>query len=84
MIQPEESTTATLIGTEPAPPLCQHLRSKRMYVTNSFEVEAGSDEDREHCYGHCWCLKTMYDFGPDDQRVHRKACQPGRACYEAS
>ena len=84
MNQPEASPTITTTPAEPAPRLCQHLRSKRMYVTNSFEVEANSSDDQEHCYGHFWCLKTMYDFGPDDQRVHRKECKPGRDCYEAS
>lgn len=64
-------------------PLCRHLRSKRMYVTNSFEAEAQADEDIESAYGHYWCMQTMYDFGPDDARVQRKACKPGRSCYEA-
>ncbi len=64
--------------------LCRHLRSKRMYVANSFEAEAQADEEIEHCYGHYWCLQTCYDIGPDDLRVHRQECKPGRACYEAS
>ena len=60
-----------------------HMRSKRMYITNSFEAESQADESQEHCYGHYWCLKTMFDMGPDDERVHRKECKPGRSCYEA-
>lgn len=67
-----------------APPLCRHLRSKRMYIANSMEVEAQADEDVEHCYGHYWCLQTSYDVGPDNERVQRKVCKPGRSCYEAS
>jgi len=63
-------------------PLCQHLRSKRMYVTNSFEAEAQADENVESCYGHYWCMRTFYDYGPDRDRVQRKVCTPGRSCYE--
>jgi hypothetical protein len=54
-----------------------------MYVANSFEAEAQHDEDRESAYGHYWCTQTMYEYGPDDDRVHRKMCKPGRSCYEA-
>ena len=62
-------TTATPLS---ATPLCMHIRSKRMYITNTFEAESQADEDKEHCYGHYWCMKTMFNMGPDDQRVHRK------------
>ena len=64
-------------------PMCCNLRSKRMYVTNSFEAEALADEDIESAYGHYWCTQTMFEIGPDDERVQRKACKPGRSCYEA-
>lgn len=64
-------------------PLCIHLRSKRMYVACSFEAETMAPDDVESCYGHCWCTHTMYDIGPDDERVERNRCRPGRSCYEA-
>jgi hypothetical protein len=54
-----------------------------MYVANSFEAEAQADEDVESAYGHYWCLQTMYEIGPDDERVQRKACKPGRSCYDS-
>ncbi len=78
-----ESATSESMATQSAP-LCRHLRSKRMYVANSFEAEAQADENIESAYGHYWCMQTMYDFGPDDARVQRRACKPGRSCYEAS
>ena len=64
--------------------LCRHLRSKKMYVAGSFEAEAQADEDAASAYGHYWCMQTMYEFGPDDERVQRKTCKPGRSCYEPS
>ncbi|MDQ3812974.1 MAG: hypothetical protein M3347_03380 [Armatimonadota bacterium] len=77
-----QSLTSTPQSAEPSAPLCAHLRSKRMYVENSFEAEAQADENVTSAYGHYWCLQTMYEIGPDDERVHRKACKPGRSCYE--
>ncbi|MBV9470333.1 MAG: hypothetical protein JO316_13395 [Abitibacteriaceae bacterium] len=80
----EQATIETPSPTTNPAPLCLHLRSKRMYVHNSFEVEAQADENVESCYGHYWCMKTMYEIGPDNGRVQRKVCKPGRSCYEAS
>ena len=55
-----------------------------MYQANSFEAEAQIDEDVETAYGHYWCAQTMYEYGPDDARVQRKVCKPGRSCYETA
>lgn len=80
----EELSTPNSELPTPNSPLCRHLRSKRMYVANSFEAEAQADEDHISAYGHYWCLQTSYEFGPDDERVARKLCKPGRNCYEPS
>jgi hypothetical protein len=66
---------------EPSAP-CRHLRNKGMYVYTD-----GQEEDRGHeGYDNTiyWCLKTMKDYGPDDQPVDRPDCRnPERSCYEA-
>ena len=80
----EESSNPQSAIETPQSPLCRHLRSKRMYVANSFEAEAQEDEDKISAYGHYWCMKTSYEFGPDDEPVARKVCKPGRSCYEPS
>jgi len=58
---------------------CRHLRSKGMYVYTDNPDEAHEEGDTT-AY---WCLKSMKDFGPDDEPVNRPDCRnPGRSCYE--
>jgi hypothetical protein len=63
----------------PAPP-CRHLRSKGMYVYSDGQ-DQGSDEDFDNSI--YWCLKTMKEFGPDDEMVSGPDCRNAqRSCYQ--
>jgi hypothetical protein len=59
---------------------CRHLRTKGMYVFSDGPPEGGDDEDDHAIY---WCLKTMKNFGPDDEMVGGRECrEASRSCYE--
>ncbi len=59
---------------------CRHLRNKGMYVyTDGFGAQPHDDYDNTPH----WCLKTMTQFGPDDDMVDASECrQTGRSCFE--
>ena len=59
---------------------CRHLRNKGMYVyTDGLGGEPHEDYDNSIF----WCLKTMKEFGPDDDVVGREDCHnAARSCYE--
>ena len=59
---------------------CRHLRSKGMYVyTDGQPDETDTDFDNTAF----WCLRTMRNFGPDDELVGRaECCAAARTCYE--
>jgi hypothetical protein len=59
---------------------CRHLRSKGMYVY----TDAQDDQDHEDYDNTAyWCLKSMNNFGPDDEIVGRPECNnPSRSCHE--
>jgi hypothetical protein len=65
---------------EAATSSCRHLRSKGMYVyTDAQDGQAHEDYDNT-AY---WCLKSLKNFGPDDELVGRPECNdPSRTCYE--
>ncbi len=59
---------------------CRHLRSKGMYVYSDSGHD-GSHADYDNTA--FWCLKTMTNFGPDDDLVCREDChRAGRSCHE--
>jgi hypothetical protein len=63
-----------------AAPICCHLRSKGMFVNGAQEdVASGMPGTGD---GYFWCLKTMYQFGPDNELVNRHVCTPSRSCFE--
>lgn len=62
--------------TEPA---CIHLRSKAMYVTGDLKNPDHPDEAGAH---YCWCNRTQHVLGPDQAYVNRRACTPGRPCFQ--
>ena len=65
-----------------ATPICCHLRSKGMFMHRTTqEVDTGMPGSGD---GYFWCLKTMYQFGPDSQVANREVCRPGRDCYETT
>ena len=66
----------------PAAAPCRHLRNKGMYVySDGSDESTGYDEDDDHSV--YWCLKTMKNFGPDDEMVAGRDCRnPSRSCYE--
>ena len=72
------------LDSQPNPPAsqspCCHLRHKGMYVyTDGQSRDPHSDYDNT-IY---WCLKTMKEYGPDDQMVAGPDCRdPARTCYE--
>lgn len=59
--------------------LCQSFRQKTMYL-------GGAEPDMERynpsSSAHCWCVRTLAVFGPDDRRVDPDECCAGRSCYE--
>lgn len=64
-------------GTELSVP-CRHLRSKAMYVYSDMP-----DEIDQHDNSIFWCLKSMRNFGPDDEHVNGEDCRrSGRSCYQ--
>jgi len=83
MISPEfESGPDELPIAEPTAPPCRHLRNKGMYVYSE-----GQSRDAHPDYDNTiyWCLKTMKEFGPDDEMVAGLDCRnPERSCYEPS
>jgi hypothetical protein len=51
-----------------------------MYVYT--EPSSGEPDDQDEHAAH-WCLKTMKNFGPDDEMVGGRECRdPSRSCYE--
>jgi hypothetical protein len=60
-----------------ATPVCIHLRTKKMYYQEGdTTADPGMDS---HPY--FWCMVTMGQIGPDDDRVTAQFCRPGRSCF---
>ena len=62
-------------------PMCTELRCKGMYIPkgvppDELQIIPGDTT-------HWWCERTQYSIGPDEDRVHRSVCTPGRACFRA-
>jgi hypothetical protein len=67
-------------AVEPPPVPCRNLRHQGMYVYTDGRGR-GSDKDYDNTI--FWCLKTMKDYGPDDEPADGRECRgPGRPCYE--
>jgi hypothetical protein len=62
-------------------PICTYLRSKGMYVNAT--MEPVEDEASGYGDGYFWCLKSLHQFGPDNDVVNRNTCNPSRRCFEA-
>jgi hypothetical protein len=77
MSTPESSELPVV---DPKAPPCRHLRNKGMYVyTDGNGGESHEDYDNT-IY---WCLKTMKDYGPDDEIVAGLDCRDAsRPCYQ--
>jgi hypothetical protein len=60
------------------PPVCQHLRTKAMYVHGTRETPSVHESS-----GHCWCNLTQHVRGPDSLLVDRKSCDSSRPCYQS-
>ena len=60
-------------------PMCSELRCKGMYIPKDIPMEEHLIIPGETT--HWWCELTQYSLGPDQDRVHRTACTPGRQCY---
>ena len=63
----------------PLQPICQHLRSKAIYVAGQMEPPP---EMTAMGSGHCWCNQTLHVLGPDNDLVDRRTCNSNRACYQ--
>jgi hypothetical protein len=61
-------------------PYCRYFRQKAMYVRGQGETLAPVDTRSQ---GHCWCLRTLSQGGPDGQMVEPPSCIAGRTCYES-
>lgn len=81
MTSPEsESGPSDLPIAEPPAPPCRHLRNKGMYVYSGGQSREPHADYDNTIY---WCLKTMKEYGPDDERVDGPDCRnPERSCYE--
>jgi hypothetical protein len=65
---------------EPVTSPCRHLRSKGMYV---YTDGSGGQDHEDYDNTAYWCLKSLKNFGPDDEIVGRPECgNPSRLCYE--
>jgi len=72
-------------GDEPVqaaelPDICQHLRTKTAFGTNTGYTPWQTGESQTASY---WCLKTMQSAGPDDGLAHPHKCKQGRACFRS-
>jgi hypothetical protein len=65
----------------PDPFICRHLRTKTMYVTDSY---AERDISRSGSTQQFWCLQTMRSDGPDGDLALPEVCLKGRTCFEES
>jgi len=53
-----------------------------MYISaQQDEVFSASPEQLENI-GHCWCVRTLTEVGPDDQVVAAHICTKQRSCFE--
>lgn len=53
-----------------------------MYIpAQQDEVFSASREELGNI-GHCWCIRTMAEVGPDDRQVNAPDCGRNRSCYE--
>ena len=76
---PAESPSDLPVVSQAAGP-CRHLRNKGMYVYTDGSARPPHDD---HDGTPHWCLKTMTNYGPDDEMVGRADCQQsGRSCHE--
>jgi hypothetical protein len=58
---------------------CRHLRNKGMYVY----TDGIHDQHEDYDNTIYWCLKTMKEWGPDDEVAGGHECKnPERSCYE--
>ncbi|MGA4645027.1 hypothetical protein [Limisphaera sp. 4302-co] len=62
--------------------LCQHLRTKKLYIDASPDEAFTEPEPDQTAPCHFWCNLTQTVVGPDQQPVHKNSCQPGRPCFE--
>jgi hypothetical protein len=75
-----EQESNELPVVEPPSVPCRHLRNKGMYVYSDGNGGQSHEDYDNTIY---WCLKTMKDFGPDDEMVAGADCRnPSRTCYE--
>ena len=66
--------------SEPQAPRCRHLRNKGMYVYSDGQ---GPEPHEDYDNSIFWCVKTLKEYGPDDEMVGRADCHnPARSCYE--
>ena len=63
----------------PDSPPCFFLRSKAIYVTGDPDPRPTDDPDSTRF--NCWCNKTQYEIGPDEELVNRATCIQGRHCF---
>jgi hypothetical protein len=53
-----------------------------MYIpAQADEVFSAAGEELNNI-GHCWCIRTMAEVGPDDRQVGAQVCNRTRSCFE--
>jgi len=60
---------------------CSHLRTKKLYVTNSYENENHNINDS--ATSQYWCLSTMSTAGPDNGFAAPERCAAHRTCFKS-
>jgi hypothetical protein len=79
MADPDSNDSAAA-PPRPLGPICRHLRSNSMYISDG-RPDGIEDDDYEPSA--CWCVLTSKAIGPDDDLVGRRACRDsGRTCYQ--
>lgn len=78
--EPRESAPKSVERDDEAPllgPVCGQLRTKQMHVLGRIDAESWQPSSTAQY----WCLRTMQDFGPDDDFACPEDCQASRRCY---
>ena len=74
--EPPAAQPEPVLSTVP----CRHLRNKGMYV---YSDGNGGQTHEDYDNTIYWCVKTMKEYGPDDEIVAGPDCHNTlRTCYE--
>jgi hypothetical protein len=64
------------------PPVCRHLRTKKMFIPVQAGDSPGGAEESAEQNTHFWCNLTLTEVGFDDEPVGSQRCHAPRPCFE--